>query len=84
MTRVALVCRRFAAIKYLAVTDVMPIMAVSVTCLGVKDIPCRWLLRLLPLAWATKRDDRTDDGRNALQALGFALVLSRKKSSAWQ
>lgn len=34
MTRVALVCRRFAAIKYLAVTDVMPIMAVSVTCLG--------------------------------------------------
>lgn len=52
---------------------------------GVKDIPCRWLLRPLPLPWATERDDRTDsDGRNALQALSFALVLSRKKSSAWQ
>lgn len=52
---------------------------------GVKDIPCRWLLRPLSLPWATERDDRTDsDGRNALQALGFALVLSRKKSSARQ
>ena len=36
VTRVALVCRRFAAIKYLAVTDVMPIMAV--TCLGQAEI----------------------------------------------
>jgi len=36
MTLVALVCRRFAAIKYLAVTDVMPIMAV--TCLGQAEI----------------------------------------------